>query len=72
MPANPQPPGPPAPGQAPQALGGGDAIGADALGVANTESCFSSCREWQDGHSGTVLERTKASKAWPQSLQAYS
>ena len=34
--------------------------------VAKTESCFSSCVEWQLGHSGTVSERTRASNSLPQ------
>ena len=64
IPPNPQPPGPLALGQAPQLLGGRGVDWADSLLlVANTESCFSRCCEWQAEHSGTVLERTRASKA---------
>ena len=33
-----------------------------AAAVAKTESCLSSCVEWQPGHSGTVSERTFV---WP-------
>lgn len=40
--------------------------------LPTTESCFSSAVEWQLGHSGTVDERTNASKAWPHCWQAYS
>lgn len=42
------------------------------LAVANTESCLSSLRERQPGHSGRVSLRTSASKWRPQSWQAYS
>ena len=65
----PQAPAAPAFGQLAQGLGGG-AVSLEL--VAKTDSCFSSAVEWHCGHSGTVSDRTRVSKLWPQSLQAYS
>lgn len=44
----------------------------EELAVAKTESRFSRCREWQCGHSGTVLERTSVSKVVWQDWQVNS
>jgi hypothetical protein len=67
-----QAPGTPMAGHPPHALGKCEgASGADAV-VANTDNCFSNWIEWHWGHSGTVSERTRASKWLLQSLQAYS
>jgi len=50
-----------------------EGAGAAALAVVEkTDSSFSSAVEWHWGHSGTVSERTRASKLVWQSLQAYS
>jgi hypothetical protein len=70
-----QAPGPSGWPQLPQgpAIAGADCADCAADGpVANTDNCFSSAVDWQLGHWGTVLDRTRASNAWPQSLQAYS
>jgi hypothetical protein len=40
--------------------------------LPTTDSCLSSCVEWQCGHSGVVEERTSASKAWWHWQQVYS
>lgn len=68
----PQAPGPPGFPQLPHGLGM-EGAGAAALAVVEkTDSSFSSAVEWHWGHSGTVSERTRASKLVWQSLQAYS
>jgi hypothetical protein len=49
----------------------GGKSGAEAA-VPNTDSCFWRSVEWQPGHSGTVSERTSASKSFPHFWQTYS
>jgi len=47
--------------QGPGGKSGMTAADAPALVVANTESCFSSWKEWHLGHSGVLPERTSVS-----------
>lgn len=70
--ANGQAPGPPGLWQLPQGLLGRGTVRAASLVVANTDNCLANCCEWHCGHSGALPERTRVSKAWPQSWQAYS
>lgn len=44
----------------------------ESPGLANTDNSLFRSVEWHCGHSGTVLDLTSASNAWPQPLQAYS
>lgn len=57
--------------QAPQPPASAGAAGA-ALAVANTESCLVSCWPPHCGQTGTVVDRSKASKSRPQSSHWYS